>query len=62
VGLPVLLALWGCLCCPDVRDSKAVTASINQSINVTSVAMRYTEDFMQAIHQTSLGLIVVFDC
>jgi hypothetical protein len=35
--------------------------SISQSINVTSVAMRFTEEFMPAIHQKSLGLIVVVD-
>jgi hypothetical protein len=34
------------------------TGTINKSINVTSVAMIFTEEFMPAIHQKSLGLIV----
>jgi hypothetical protein len=30
-----------------------------KSINVTSVAMRFKEELMPAIHQKSLGLVVV---
>jgi hypothetical protein len=30
----------------------------NQTINVESVAMRFTEEFMPAIHRISLGLVV----
>jgi hypothetical protein len=32
-----------------------------QSINVTSVALRFTEEFMPAIHPKPLALVVVFD-
>jgi hypothetical protein len=33
--------------------------TINQSTNLASVAMRFTEKFMPAIHRISLGLVVV---
>jgi hypothetical protein len=46
VGLP--------LCCVQVHNQ-------SQSISVTSVAMRFTEEFLPATHQQSLGLVVVFD-
>jgi hypothetical protein len=35
--------------------------TILKSINVSSVAMRVTEELMPAIHQSLLGLVVVFD-
>jgi hypothetical protein len=40
------------LCCCGVY-------SINQSIILSSVAMTVTEEFMPAVHQKALGLIVL---
>jgi hypothetical protein len=42
-------------------SSAQALAAAHQSNNVTSVAIRFKEEFVPVIHQKSLGLVVVFD-